>query len=112
MKKKVITPKIKPSDAITKKLSAQKVGRMGMKPLTHKEDGTPLKDYEYFELLGRKVKELEEANPNPNLPVNFKDYGFDDTSVELARKVVEAIDDKRPISEIEQYVKNSINYDE
>lgn len=83
------------------------VGRVALKPLSHK-DGTPFKDYEYFELLGRKCEELEKINPNPNLPVNYQQYGFDITAVNLAKKVCEAIDENRPISEIETFVSQSI----
>lgn len=108
--KKEITPKLKPSEGVKTKFSAQKVGISGLKPLTHKEDGTPLKDYEYLELLGRKVAEIKKTNANPSLPIDYQKYGYDKDCVQLAEQVCQAIDEGRPISEIEQYVKQSIDF--
>ena len=109
--KKQIIEKQKPSEGIRQKFKFQKVGMQGMKPLSHKEDGTPLKDWEYFELLGRKVQKLEEENKESKLPINYKELGYSKEVVEVAKTVCQAIDEKRPISEIEQYLRNSIDYE-
>lgn len=84
------------------------VGRVSTKPLIHK-DGSHYSDLDYFELLGRKCIELEKNNPNPNLPINYNELGFDRNVVEVAKCVVQAIDDKRPRQEIESYIKSCVN---
>lgn len=87
------------------------VGRVSTKPLIHK-DGSHYTDIEYFELLGRKVIEIEKANPNPNVPINFQEYGFDRNTCEVAKCVAQAIDDKRPVEEIKNYITSCIVIDE
>lgn len=87
-----------------------KVGRTPFKPLKHK-DGSPFTDIEYFELLGKKVEELEKNNPNPNLPVDFQSHGLDPQVVAFTKTVCEAIKEGRPESEITAYITQSIDYD-
>lgn len=65
-----------------------KSGLSSFKGLEHK-DGTPLKDIEYFELLGRKAIEMDKANKT-RLPTNYGNY--DPDTVKVAKEVVKAID--------------------
>ena len=89
-----------------------KVGLGSFKPLIDKETKQPLKDIDYFELLGRKVEQLEEERPNKNIPINFASMGYDPSAVQVAKCVCKAIDEKRPKWEIEDYIKSCVQYEE
>lgn len=112
-KKKDIAKRVKTpvSQEIQNKFSNQQVGRVCMKPLKHK-DGTIYSDVDYFELLGRKCIELEKNNPNPNLPIDYLAMGYDRDCVELSKNIVKAIDEKIPKTQIQEYLKRCINYNE
>lgn len=107
-KKQPIKVKQKAPSGIFERAS---VGRVSTKPLIHK-NGSHYRDIEYFELLGRRCVEIEKANPNPNIPVDYQKYGFDRNVCEVAKTIVKAIDEKRPTEEIESYLQRCINIDE
>lgn len=87
--------------------SGQKVGRVGFKPLCHK-DGTPFDDVDYFELLGRKAIELDKANTSKTLPTNYGEYDRD--TINVAKQVVKAIDEKMPKQDILNFINMCIEY--
>ena len=89
-----------------------KVGLGSFKPLIDKETKQPLKDVDYFELLGRKVEELEEQRTNKAIPINYASMGYDPNAIQIAKCVCKAIDEKRPKWEIEDYIKSCVVYEE
>lgn len=83
-----------------------KVGRIGFKPLHHK-DGSILDDVDYFELLGRKCLDLDAENTNPIVPT---DYGtYDPTTVQVAKEVCKAIDEGVSKKDIQLYLSRCID---
>lgn len=93
--------------------SKSKVGRQSFKPLLHK-DGSIYTDIEYFELLGRKAIQLEEdqKEKNPNIPVNYNDFGYDLNVMKVAKQVAKAIDENRSTEEINGFIQSCIDYNE
>ena len=89
-----------------------KVGMGSFKPLIDKETKQPLKDIDYFELLGRKVEELEQQRLNKEIPINYASMGYDPNAVTIAKSVCKAIDQNRPKWEIEDYIKACVVYEE
>lgn len=84
-------------------------GLSNFKGLEHK-NGDPLKDVEYFELLGRKAIEMDKAN-NSRLPTNYGKY--DPQVVNVAKQVVAAIDSgEYTYDEINTFIQNCINVNE
>ena len=82
------------------------VGRTSFAGLKHK-NGTPLKDVEYFELLGRQCLELDKKNPNKNLPT---DYGlFDRNTCEVAKQVALAIDEGMSTEDLQRFLSTCID---
>lgn len=83
-----------------------KVGRVGFKPLMHK-DGTIFDDVDYFELLGRKCIELDNANKNPVVPTDYGSYDLE--TVQVAKEVCKAIDNGVSKSDIQLYLSRCID---
>lgn len=102
-KKAVVKQVVKRPDLF----QGQAVGRLGFKPLSHK-DGTPYDDVDYFELLGRKAISMDKENTSKNLPT---DYGeLDRNTIEVAKQVVKAIDEKMPKKDILNFINMCIDY--
>ena len=105
MKKVAKVSTIKPNPTL---FNHRGVGRKGYKPLKHK-DGTPFTDIEYFELLNERVKEIEKEQAG-NTFINYEEYGFDRDTVEIAKQVGKALDEKRPEKEIRDFLGACIDF--
>ena len=101
-----ITSTIKPNPEI---FNHSGVGRKGFKPLKHKEDGSNFTDIEYFELLGKRIEELDKNNSGI-LPVNYEKYGYDRDTVKVAKQVLQAKQEGRPDSEIKEFLSLCIDF--
>jgi len=84
-------------------------GRIGFKPLKHK-DGTIFEDVDYFELLGRKCIELDKKNKNPSIPTDYGKYNRD--VVAVAKEVCKGIDNGLDREEIKAYITRCIDIDD
>ena len=92
--------------AVDKLFANKKVGRQSFKGLKHKEDKSDLSDLEYFELLGRRVIEMDKLNKNDNIPTN---YGNLDRNVcEVAKMICQAKDEGMSEHELNQYLQSCI----
>lgn len=87
----------------------KKPGIINYKPLMHK-NGRPFTDIEYFELLGRKAIELDKLNKS-NLPTDYGD-GIDRDTVEVAKNVVNAIDNGISNEDITKYLSICIDLEQ
>lgn len=106
MRKKVDTSnKIKPAPGL---FNQTNVGRAGFKPLIHK-DGTPFKDVDYFELLGRKCIEMDKSNPNPNIPTNYG-KNYDLSTINVAKQVVKALDEGMSRDDVGRFINQCIDF--
>lgn len=85
-------------------------GRIDYKGLRHKEDGSDLKDIEYFEMLGRKAIKMDEENTNPRLPTNYGD--LDRNVVEVAKTICKGIDEGISVNELNQYLQACIDIEQ
>lgn len=103
--KKKNTPVIRPNPQIFNK----KVGRTSFKGLKHK-DGENFTDIEYFELLAKRVEEIEKENQN-NKFINYSDYGFDNDCVKVAKQINEALKEGRPQKEIKDFLALCIDFE-
>lgn len=93
--------------APTNLFNGMRTGSDRLKPLMHK-DGRAFDDFEYFELLGRKAIEMNEANKT-RIPTDYGDYDKD--TVNLAIKVVEAYDSgEYTKDELGQYISSCLDY--
>ena len=104
MRKKAVVKKVEKRPDL---FEGQAVGRLGFKPLIHK-DGTPFDDVDYFELLGRKAISLEKENTSKNLPTDYGNY--DRATINVAKQVVQAIDEKMPKNDILKFINMCIEY--
>lgn len=92
-----------------KTFGKSRVGRNGYKPLKHK-NGKIFTDLDYFELLGRKCLQMDNENPNKNLPT---DYGkLDRDCVKVAKEVVRGLDNGMSRREVERYIQMCIQLPE
>lgn len=104
MPKKIQTnPTVKPDASFYADIHA---GRLNYTPLEHK-DGKPFDDIDYMELLGRKCLEDEAKAGEYGTPAYTGKY--DPTTVQVAKTIVKAIDEKIPRTQIQSYLSQCID---
>lgn len=91
--------------------NGKKSGYANLAPLNHVDSKgnvtRPLKDYEYFLLLGAKAEEMDKANPFPNVPTNYGSYDRD--TVNVAKQVLQAKREGMSDRELELFVASCID---
>lgn len=104
-KNKIIQPQ-KPANGLFKGAS---VGGEEYRPLRHK-NGKLFSDLEYFKLLGYRARMLDAQNPNiDRIPTDYGDR-FDPQVVDMAKKVVDYVDEGYSDEEIKNWLARSIQF--